>query len=283
MKKENGRKDFGRKVGKNIKRFIIFSLMTVILTAQGAGAGEKTAAAEETTTAERWEKVRIDSVGMEMKVPAEWVTINAEMEDDDPVFEQNHMDGSAMLENYKEHGILLDSIHMGERVEFNVESFGKDKNIVHLTQFSEEGVQKYAEGLLAAEGGPGLKDYQIYDGSQARFITGAADLKTGSQTADGVQYYTIVNGNRLCFQMFSFDGELSEENKNILKSVIDSVRFDSLQEAGSLAMSRKKNPVLAQLSPKYLLRNLIIVLGAVLLVYYGMEAGKGKNTRKKKK
>lgn len=227
------------------------------------------------------EAVRIESLGMEMKVPKGWVTITSEMTEDDPVFSENHMDGAAMIKNYKEHSILIDSINMDEKVEFNVTLSGKDDKIVHLTQFSDEDVKKFADELSLNGSGDAVSfsDYEIYDNSQARFIAGEAELNTGGNVAGkGSQYYTIVNGSRLCFQMFSFEGELSEENKGMFRTMIDSVHFDSLQEAGSLSMSRRKNPVLEQLSPKYLLRNVIIVLGAVLVVYYGAEA-----VRKKKK
>ena len=86
----------------------------------------------------------------------------------------------------------------------------------------------------------------------------------------GRQYYTIVNGNRLCFQMVSFDGELSQEDRQMFRSMIDSVRFDSLQEAGALSIKEGTNPILEQFSAQYFLRNLIILLAAILIGYYGI-------------
>lgn len=231
--------------------------------------------ADETLEAETLLKgpVRIASIGMEMEVPAEWVTLTQEMAEDDPVFTENHMDGKTMIQNYKDHGILIDSIDMDNRVEFNVTLSGKDQNIVHLTQFSDEDITVYADGLTDTENESGISfhDYEIYDHDQVRFIAGEAEINNGGTTVgSGEQYYTIVNGNRLCFQMISFEGGLSQEDKDMFRSMIDTVHFDSLQEAGPLSIREGRNPILEQLSSKYLLRNIIIVLGAVLAVYYGI-------------
>ena len=252
------------------------AFLTACLLAFGTAAmpvwADETAQ-EETAEALLTGPVRIESIGMEMEVPAEWVTLTQEMAEDDPVFTENHMDGKTMIQNYKDHGILIDSIDMDNRVEFNVTLSGKDQNIVNLTQFSDADVQVYAEGLTNTENESGISfhDYEIYDHDQIRFIAGEAEISNGGEAVGfGEQYYTIVNGNRLCFQMISFGGELSQENKEMFRSMIDSVHFDSLQEAGDLSIREGGNPILEQLSARYLLRNIIIVLGGVLVIYYGI-------------
>ena len=219
------------------------------------------------------EPVRVESIGMEMQVPEGWVTLTQEMAEDDPVFTENHMDGASMIKNYQENGILIDSLNMENRVEFNVALSGKDENIIQLTQFSDEDVRIYAEGLTTPDTDNGLSfhDYEIYDHDQLRFIAGEAEIKSNGETmGTGQQYYTIVNGNRLCFQMVSFDGELSQEDRQMFRSMIDSVHFDSLQEAGALSIKEGTNPILEQFSAQYFLRNLIILLAAILIGYYGI-------------
>ncbi|MEY8336718.1 hypothetical protein AALB16_01630 [Lachnospiraceae bacterium 62-35] len=226
------------------------------------------------------EPVRLESIGMEMKVPEGWITMTSEMEADDKAFTENNMDGEMLLKAYKSHGILIDSINQEERVEFSLVFSGKDETIVHLTQFSEEGLGIYGEGLAASEeegeNSGRLLSYEIYGHPQGKFITGETRVDGGGNIGKGQQYYTIVNGNRLCFQMISFQGELSESNKELLKSMIDSIRFESLEEAEPLAVSKRQNVWLKQLGPEYFLRNTVILLGLILLCYYGIKGWKRK-------
>lgn len=214
--------------------------------------------------AEDKETVKINKPGFQLQVPKAWATVTSDMEPDDPVFSQLGVDGKDMLSQLESQNVLLDSMNMDEKTEFNITCISSEEKITHLTQFSDEDVEKFAENLTKEEKGSPVKydGYTLYDHPQAKFIVSKMELGEGN--GYGQQYFTIVNHNSLRFQIMSFNGPLSKETEKQVKEIIDSVVFDSLEEAEPLEIGGRTNVFSKWFTPNNILLA-VIAAGVVIL------------------
>lgn len=166
----------------------------------------------------------LDELKLQVTVPTSYSVITRDTPANDPIFSDLGITKSEVISQFKINSIYLNAISntYNEEVvvtmtEISFTNFSL-LNDTELTTLASTLANQYANY------GINVSKYDIYQHSQTKFVR-LYFTDTG-KTVHGLQYYTIYDGKAMNFTMRSYEGSLSSRQKNSIKTIVDSIKYD---------------------------------------------------------
>ena len=175
----------------------------------------------------------IPDLYMKVQVPKDWIVFTRDVAEDDPNLSVIGLDAQSLKTLFEENGVYLDA--------YQTEPFAEISFVMHnegelydLRRLSDEEFEEWVENDAPARLGYTVNGYSVYDHKQARFISIYVQQDINGTPAYGKQYFTIVNGQGISVNMFSYTGEeLTTAQEAALKSIVDGITFTEEKEKPS--------------------------------------------------
>ena len=196
-----------------MKKILAVILTTLLLLSFNIGAN----AASNT-----YEVVELD---LSIDIPSQYSVITRNTSASDPIFGQLDTTKSELMSHFQSSGIYLNAVSTSvneEIVVTMVENILSDFNLLSDTTISTLATTLINE---YKNYGINVSKHEIYQHSQAKFLK--LYFTDTAQTVNGLQYYTIYNGKAMNFTMRSYAGSLSYTQEQTIKSVVDSIHFNT--------------------------------------------------------
>lgn len=168
--------------------------------------------------------VRIEEMELSLSVPNSYTIINDNTPANDSVFEKIGVTKSELLTQFKEKNIYLNCISQNNNEEIVVTM--TPNSISDFNLLSDTSLKALASALVDQYKtyNISVSKYEVYQQSQAKFIK--VYFQDLTQSAYGLQYYTIFDQKAMNFTLRSYDGNISTSQENTIQSIVDSIQFD---------------------------------------------------------
>ncbi len=167
----------------------------------------------------------LDELGLEVTIPDGYYAVTRSTPASDPIFAKTGISYSDYMALLNNGFIYLNALPDGY----------KDEVVVTMTPNSLSNFSTYSDSMLNVLASTLKTEYpnygidvskcDIYQHSQTKFIR--IYFTQASTSTHGLQYYTIHDGKAINFTMRSYDGAVTSRQEKVIKSVVDSVKFDN--------------------------------------------------------
>ena len=170
--------------------------------------------------------LHLEEVGLSLPVPFEYEIFTHGTKASDPRFAEMGLDGKAMEKMLGEN-LYLSAIKTDFTSEIAVtmapNKLYEDYNLLGVAAVKVL-VDSFVKDLLASNGIE-LIDYSFYQHQQALFVEYICkSIETG---AYAVQYSTVYDGKDINITFWSYDGEITSEDKRFARSIAEETVFDA--------------------------------------------------------
>ena len=167
----------------------------------------------------------VAELDLSINIPSQYSVITRNTPANDPIFGQLGTTKSELMSHFQSSGIYLNAVSTSVNEEIVVtmaENILSDFNLL-----SDTTISTLATTLINEYKNYGINvlKYEIYQHSQAKFLK--LYFTDTAQTVNGLQYYTIYNSKAMNFTMRSYTGSLSYTQEQTIKSVVDSIHFNT--------------------------------------------------------
>ena len=160
--------------------------------------------------------IRIDELGISALIPNSYQIINKETPANDSIFKEFNTTKNEILSYFDSKNIVFNCVSKDKKDEIVVTK--TESNLSDFHSLNDAVLEMLASGIAGQK-------YEIYHNSQTKFIKAYFYDKTDS--VYGVQYFTVIDKKAINFILRSSDKQLSSNQEAIMKSFIDSVKYDS--------------------------------------------------------
>jgi hypothetical protein len=173
----------------------------------------------------------IGGLGMTLELPDGWTVFTRDMDPGDKAFEVMGADKQTVDEFFRESGIYLDAVSEDKTLEIAVSGRKNTDGISDLSSLPEAEKQK----KLGAIKDTLAQNYTVTASSQsdyrqATFLCTDMSASLNDETIYIREYATVINGSDVAVTMCSYSGELTEESKEILSGVMESLVITEVPE-----------------------------------------------------
>lgn len=168
----------------------------------------------------------LDELGLVVTIPSKYDVITQDTSPNSSIFSERGLSGADLIDQFKANGIYLNAVpNDGSNEEIVVTM--TDGVFDNLSVFSNSTLKTLASSLVKEYESYGLiiKSYDIYDHSQAKFIR--IHFTDTNNSVYGLQYYTNYDAKTINFTIRSYSGAISQNQEETIKSVVDSIIFDT--------------------------------------------------------
>ncbi len=167
----------------------------------------------------------ISELGLEITIPSEYRVITKDTPANASIFSDLGTTKADLIKLFEETKVYLNAIPdtLDEEVVITM-----DTNIIdNFSAMSDTSLKMFASSLVNEyeKMGIGVKKYDIYQHSQAKFVR--VYFEDAANSVNGLQYYTIYNGKAMNFTMRSYSGEITSKQEKTIKTIVDSVKYDT--------------------------------------------------------
>ncbi len=167
----------------------------------------------------------ISELGLEITIPSEYRVITKDTPANASIFSDLGTTKADLIKQFEETKVYLNAIPdtLDEEVVVTM-----DTNIIdNFSAMSDTSLKMFASSWVNEyeKMGIGVKNYDIYQHSQAKFIR--LYFEDTVNSVNGLQYYTIYNGKAMNFTMRSYSGVITTRQEQTIKTIVDSVKYDT--------------------------------------------------------
>lgn len=167
----------------------------------------------------------ISELGLEITIPSEYRVITKDTPANASIFSDLGTTKADLIKQFEETKVYLNAIPdtLDEEVVVTM-----DTNIIdNFSALSDTSLKMFASSWVNEyeKMGIGVKKYDIYQHSQAKFVR--VYFEDTANSVNGLQYYTIYNGKAMNFTMRSYSGEITAKQEKTIKTIVDSVKYDT--------------------------------------------------------
>ncbi len=167
----------------------------------------------------------ISELGLEITIPSEYRVITKDTPANASIFSDLGTTKADLIKQFEETKVYLNAITdtLDEEIVVTM-----DTNIIdNFRAMSDTSLKMFASSWVNEyeKMGIGVKKYDIYQHSQAKFVR--VYFEDTANSVNGLQYYTIYNGKAMNFTMRSYSGEITTKQENTIKTIVDSVKYDT--------------------------------------------------------
>lgn len=169
----------------------------------------------------------LSELDLSVGIPNKYSVITRETDAGDPVFGKYGVSKESVTTHFETNNIYLNALsdNSEEIVVTMLPNTISDFNTISdpaleiLASKLEEQFQADNVNIL---------DYEIYQHTQTKFLK--IHFYDSINTAYGLQYYTIYNYKAMNFTLKSYSGDITSEQENAIKTVVDSVKYNTVCE-----------------------------------------------------
>jgi hypothetical protein len=185
----------------------------------------------------------LPELNLSVDVPADWITFTRDIEENDPNLALFGTTAEAMVSDYESKNIYLNSVCLEPLSEIVITMVADDgsKEVFDFNNISDEDMPETVEtikdemqklmGDAATYAGTGM-----YTHAQAKFAI--FNFETGGELPDhGQQYTTVINGQTINITLHSYTGELTADQEQLIKDVVDSITFTEVKTKPGIDLS----------------------------------------------
>lgn len=169
----------------------------------------------------------LSELGMTVSMPSDHIVFTRDIDANDPNLAAYGITKDSILSLMNEQNIYLDGwdeyinqeivITMLESTLTDFNLYG-DTTLTTMAKFFESEYESF--GITASKS-------EIYKHSQAKFVKVYISQPNGDSTSYGLQYYTAYADKAINITLHSNSGQITSEQEATLKSIVDSVTFDT--------------------------------------------------------
>lgn len=167
----------------------------------------------------------ISELGLDITIPSGYKVITRDTPANDSVFSDLGRTKSDIIEQFEASNIYLNAISnvFNEEVVVTMDTNTLDNfsalSDTSLKMLDSSFVNEYEKMGISV-----LK-YDIYQHSQAKFVR--VYFEDAANSVNGLQYCTLYNGKAMTFTMRSYSGEITTNQEQTIKNIVDSVKYDT--------------------------------------------------------
>lgn len=169
--------------------------------------------------------VRVEELSLSLSIPDSYSIIDKNTPETDSIFGKLGISKNELLYQLKEKNIYLNCISKGSNEEIVVTMV--KNSISDFNLLSDTSLKAFASTLVdqCKNYNIDVSKYDIYQQNQAKFIK--VYFHDSSQSAYGLQYYTIFDNKAMNFTLRSYNGKISSAQENTISKIVDSIQFDA--------------------------------------------------------
>ena len=183
---------------------------------------------------------KLADLKMSVSAPKDWDVMTPDLADDAPVFAKYGLDAEklkSVREGWKTGNVLIDTMSSDLKYEITItkSNWENTNEITHLSQLKDADLDSTKETMLKgmAEKNYTVNTSEVKKVGDITYFTLDGKIMVNGSFRNVYQYITIVNSNMITFNLMSSQN-IEDANKDVLDSVIKSVKFDQLDEAKDL-------------------------------------------------
>lgn len=171
----------------------------------------------------------LDELELKVTIPNDYSVITRDTPASDPIFSDLGTTKSAIVSQFETNNIYLNAISNTYNEEIVVTNM--KNSLSNFSLLSDTVLNTFASTLANQYKGYGINvsRHEIYQHSQAKFIK--VYFTDTANSVHGLQYYTIYDGKAMNFTMRSYEGSLSSRQETIIKTIVDSIKYDKAPPA----------------------------------------------------
>lgn len=168
----------------------------------------------------------LDELELQVTIPTGYSVITRDTPASNPIFSDLGTTKDALISKFKSGNIYLNAIPNNSSTEEIVVTMTAGV-FDNLSVFSDGTLKTLASSLTKEYENYGITvtKYDIYQHSQAKFIR--IYFTDTVNSAYGLQYYTNYGAKAMNFTMRSYDGPISSRQEKTIKTVVDSIKYNT--------------------------------------------------------
>ena len=165
------------------------------------------------------------TLNFEIDIPANTHIITRDTPEDDPIFAKIGTTGEELLGYMEGNNIYLDIVFQDVLSEIVV--IMSQSAISDFSELDEDYFDTIRESMTGSSSLMGMTNYETCDYTREplRYIVSTFEVEQDVLPSYRKQYYTAYKGTALHFLLISYSPEDLEEQSEVLKQIVDSVRF----------------------------------------------------------
>jgi hypothetical protein len=217
---------------------------------------------------------KFDEIRMSVSLPDSWYVFTTDNIKANPNFEYVSSDEKLMLKLFKKNNLVFNAIASDLNCEISCAASHslKSNRINNFNSLSSEELKAQAESLVdydfvSKKSNLDYNAYKIVTVNGLTYICLQGQLLSSEDyetvSANFLQYSTIVNGDYVQFEFYRYDGDITDEDRLLMSSVIDSIQFDEIEADSSI-----DTDILLKIIA--IVAVIVLLIGSVIwhLVYY---------------
>lgn len=171
----------------------------------------------------------IPELDLKISIPAEYDVFTLDMSSNDPLFSDYGTTKADLDAQFAASSIYLNAVSTTRNEEIVVTM--TDSPLANLNGMGDTTLMTLASALVDeyANYGITVTDYDVYHHDQLTFIQ--IYFHDTGKTVYGLQFYTVSNEQAMNFTLRSYEGSISNSQKNTICSIVDSIRLNYKVEA----------------------------------------------------
>lgn len=166
----------------------------------------------------------IPELDLTISIPAEYDVFTTNMSSNDPLFHDYGTTKADIDAQFATSSIYLNAISTVRNEEIVVTM--TDSPLTNFNNMGDTALMSLASALVDEYDNCGITvtDYDIYHHDQLTFIQ--IFFHNTEKTVYGLQFYTVSNEQAMNFTLRSYEGNISDIQKNIICTIVDSIQLD---------------------------------------------------------
>ncbi len=172
----------------------------------------------------------LEELNLEIKTPDSLITITRDSKESDPVFKSSGLDYKTTLKTLEDDNVYLyaQSNDGSYKITVGMVENDESRGYYDFTTLSSDQKTDISEAFKKQPECTNCYTYELKNG-QAFFFCPTYKYNAGGGTPISVaQYITIINGQRITTQLTVNGSSYTNEQVNVLKEVVDSMRFTDI-------------------------------------------------------
>ena len=194
-------------------RALLFLVVLCLLLSAVTNAAERTHIVEE--------------LGMSIKLPSNMVVFTRDIDENDPNLAAYGLTKNAMQQLMTDGNIYLNAWVEDASYEIIVTMI--DSPLMDYNLYSNTILETLGTSLESEYRNAGiiLESFELYQHGQAKFFVLNISQPNGNSTAYGLQYHTVYADKVINITLQSYEGEVDQDKKAILKDIVDGIEFNT--------------------------------------------------------
>ncbi len=173
--------------------------------------------------------VNFEELGMKIDIPEQYYDLKSGIDNNDSKITYYETvlrtTKDELKSQYEQGGIIYSGItnNLSKEIIISVIENSRTKSDFNLNSLKEADVTQLQQELVSANSGMQKQEQEVYENNGIKYVY--TSFKSGAKTLK--QYYTIVNGKAITITL---SGEYSNIKNDELKTIVDTIKFDEIQE-----------------------------------------------------